>query len=227
MKHAEYCEQFLKPGERVLDVGSGRGDFVCAMAARGFLAHGVEVSLSYIQATEERVKRCGVSVTVVQAPGEKTPFPENHFHFVNCAEVTEHVDNPLRVCAEIYRVLQPGGKCYISFHNRFGCYDYHYHLFGINWVPRAWTETILKLLGKNKSETTEIGKQKLISMHYYTYHDILKKLFAIGFKVQDIREQKMKSHFAQTAPTVMFFYKIILRPLYFNTFHLLLEKPFA
>ena len=47
------------------------------------------------------------------------------------------LEYPVRACEEIYRVLKPGGYGYISFHNRFGFYDYHYHLHFINWLPRS------------------------------------------------------------------------------------------
>ena len=212
MSHAEYCGQFIKPGSKVLDVGSGMGNFLRKMADLGFDAHGVELN-------PERIFE-----KVVKASAESLPFPDNYFDFVNCAEVTEHIEFPRRACGEIFRVLNPGNKCYISFHNRFGVYDYHYRLYFINWMPRSWTEPILNFLGRTKNDGSA-GRQKLATMHYYTYGRVFKFLRAAGFSVSDIREKKIKKKFWNFALPLLILYRILLRPLYFNTFHLLLAKP--
>ncbi len=41
------------------------------------------------------------------------PFPDNAFDGVVCETMLEHVTEPERVIAEIYRVLKPGGKAYL------------------------------------------------------------------------------------------------------------------
>jgi SAM-dependent methyltransferase len=38
----------------------------------------------------------------------------DYFDFVVCTEVLEHVLNPFSAVAEIYRILKPGGLCFIS-----------------------------------------------------------------------------------------------------------------
>ena len=161
---------------------------------------------------------------VVRASAEDLPFQDNYFDFVNCAEVSEHADNPAKMLAEIFRVLKSGGKCYISFHNRCGVYDYHYHLYFINWMPRAWTEPILKFLGKQKKDG-QAGRQKLISMHYYTCGRILRMLRDAGFSAADIRAERIKKISGVFHILFLFFYFCLLRPFYFNTFHFLLAKP--
>lgn len=211
MSHAEFCKQFIPAGGSVLDIGAGRGKFVAEMEKFGFKVYGVETNPEYIGGP------------ILNARAEELPFPNNYFDFVNCAEVSEHADNPIKMLKEIFRVLKPCGKCYISFHNRWGIYDYHYHLYFINWSPRAWTEPILKFLGRQK-EDGQSGRQKLISMHYYTYGQVLKLLRAAGFSAADIREEKIKKFFGILHLPFLIFYIILLRPFYFNTFHFLLEK---
>lgn len=221
--HADYCKQFIPEGGLVLDVGSGRGEFLCAMAGQGFRAFGVETNPAYIAETEARAKFEGISIKVVRGRGENLPFPDDQFDFVNCAEVSEHVDDPVAMCHEIARVLKPGGHAYVSFHNRFGIYDYHYHLWLINWLPRAWTEPVLRFLGKAKEEGGGTGRQKLISMHYFTYNQVKKIIADNGFKFIDSRGEKIKKKFGLVAPLFLLPY-LVLRTYYFNTFHLLLEK---
>lgn len=40
--------------------------------------------------------------------------PDNHFDFVVCCEVLEHVDDPLQALSELQRVLRPGGLAILS-----------------------------------------------------------------------------------------------------------------
>lgn len=221
--HAEYCQKFLPPAGAVLDVGSGRGDFLTTMAKAGFRAVGIESSRWYVEASRALARREGVGVEVHEGKAEATPFDDTSFDFVNCAEVTEHVDNPQLVCREIYRVLKPGGKGYISFHNRFGIYDYHYHLWCINWLPRRWTEPVLMWLDKQKPDGAT-GRQKLITMHYYTYRQAERLLKRVGFSVIDGRAEKIKIRYPHAQIILLPLYRALLRPLYFNTFHMLVGK---
>ncbi len=195
MNHAEYCAQFIHEGGRILDVGSGKGKILCQMSLLDFEVHGVEINQEYINISLEQATKEGITLAVTRAEAEKLPFPDEYFDFVNCAEVTEHLEDPELVCKEIYRVLNPNGRSYISFHNRFSIYDYHYHLYGINWLPRRWAESILKILKKQKLDG-EVGRQKLATMHYYTYRQVHKLFKNIGFEAEDIRVEKIKKQFS-------------------------------
>ncbi len=50
----------------------------------------------------------------VRADAARMPIESNRFKWVLCSEVLEHVDEPLRVVAEVFRVLQPGGNAIIT-----------------------------------------------------------------------------------------------------------------
>lgn len=223
MLHADYCAQFIPPGGSLLDVGAGSSRFAAEMAQRGFKVSGIEINPAYIIQAEALAKTLGVTVDLNQGNAEQLPYENSSFDFSNCAEVTEHVENPLKVCQEIYRVLKPHGLAYVSFHNRWGIFDYHYHLWFINWLPRAWAEIVLGWLGKNKPDGVA-GRQKLVSMHYYTYSQVHKMLKNIGFTVRDTRIDKIQNRYGLAASIVLLVYILILRPLYFNTFHVLAQK---
>lgn len=223
MGHADFCSQYIPPGGSVLDVGSGRGNFCLEMARRGFQVSGVEINPAYIREAQMKAHQAGMALDIREGRAEQLPYSDNAFDFANCAEVTEHVDDPEKVCREIFRVLKPGGRAYISFHNRFGIYDYHYHQFGINWMPRAWTEPVLQFLGKQKDDGV-MGRQKLTTMHYFTFGQVKLLLGGIGFTVEDIREEKIRSKFGAISPLMLIAYRLVLRPLYFNTFHVLVKK---
>lgn len=224
MSHEDFCVRFIPPYGKVLDIGSGRGQFLCAMSKLGFSAFGVEASPDYIAQSKALAAKEGVSISISEASAERLPFGENSFDFVNAAEVSEHVGNPETMIKEIFRVLKRGGQAYVSFHNRCGIYDYHYHMYFINWMPRTFAEIILKIFGKEKKDSI-IGRQKLSTMHYYTYGRINKIVLSSGFLIHDIRVGKIKDKFSRATSFFLFLYLFILRPFYFNTFHFLLKKP--
>lgn len=223
MNHYDFCAQFVALGGDVLDVGAGKGVFCCEMAKRGFNAFGIEVNPLYIEEAQRRAQNEGVVVSLIEDKAEKMPYDNDKFAFVNASEVTEHVDEPIEMCKEIYRVLKSDAKAYISFHNRYGIYDYHYHMYFINWLPRFLTEPVLKLLKKQKPDG-EAGRQKLTTMHYFTYKQSKKLLENIGFEVEDIRVGKIKNKFPIFFVFLLPLYFFILRPFYFNTFHIFASK---
>ncbi len=50
------------------------------------------------------------------------PFADNSIEAIVCLAVLEHVENPFKACAEIHRVLKPGGFCLITLP-----FLYYYH----------------------------------------------------------------------------------------------------
>lgn len=212
--------------EPILDVGSGRGKLLCDFLTHGYQAYGIEISPDYIKLTHEYAMKCGVTAQVQEGIAENLPYPDNMFGFINCSEVTEHVEDAEKALAEIYRVLRPGGKAYVSFHNRFGFKDYHYrNLYGINWMPRSWADRVCKIFGYERHDNEGIGRQKLSTMHYYTYGRLSVLLKSMGFDFFDTRENRIKQMFR--AGFIRFFalqMYYVLRFFAFNSFHLVLIK---
>lgn len=50
------------------------------------------------------------------------PLTDNSQEAIVCLSVLEHVENPTQACQEIYRVLKPGGYCFIA-----APFLYYYH----------------------------------------------------------------------------------------------------
>ncbi len=175
----------------ILDIGCGRGDFLCELVLRGYDVQGVDIDPAKIAVTHQIAADHHVTIRTQQCPAEKLPFPHSTFAFINCSEVIEHVQDPLAVLREIHRVLMSGGRAYISFHNRIGLRDHHYHLIGINWLPRAWADTVCQWLGKTKGPHT-VDCQRLSDMHYFFIWRLNKLLRDIGFDFEDVRETKIR-----------------------------------
>src|SRR5690606_22527663 len=47
-------------------------------------------------------------------PAHDLPVPDGAYDAVLCTQVLEHVPNPAEVLAELYRVLRPGGRVYLT-----------------------------------------------------------------------------------------------------------------
>jgi SAM-dependent methyltransferase len=154
------------------------------------------------------------------------PFEDNSFDFANLSELIEHVENPARVLAETFRVLAPGGRAYVSVPMRFSFRDPHYKVYGVNWVPRAFSDSYLRFFNGMKPFAEGAGRQRLADMHYYTYGGFAALARSAGFQVVDSREMKLRRSFSgYIGAAAVFVYTAFLRPLYFDTFHVILTKP--
>lgn len=95
----------LRPGARVLDVGSGDSIFPVYLAERGFRVTAVDLAFDGGLGA-----RHGVEIDYVEADMRSMPLPCAAFDAVFCISVIEHLpDDGVRpALAEMRRVLRPG-----------------------------------------------------------------------------------------------------------------------
>lgn len=111
---------------RVLDNGCGIGTYVQHLRPIAREVWGLEYELDRIV---EAARRLGSAERLVCAAGEELPFGDATFDLVLSNEVIEHVEDDARACAEMVRVLQPGGRAVIFCPNRWYPVEQH----GIYW----------------------------------------------------------------------------------------------
>lgn len=120
----------LRPRGRLLDVGCGAGHFLAVAEARGWEAVGIEVSRSALDALNRLKRDRGFRFCVMPQELREAGFPANHFDAVALIEVLEHLDDPLPLLEETYRVLADGGLLYLTTPN----YDsWSRYLLGGRW----------------------------------------------------------------------------------------------
>jgi ubiquinone/menaquinone biosynthesis C-methylase UbiE len=179
-------------GKRVLDLGSGMGGGLVALRRAGLDVVGLDYNPAYCRITQLRGRRYKLDLPLVVGAGEALPFAAAGFDGVICLDVLEHVQQPARVLAEMHRVLRPGGVVLTTVPNRFAFRDPHYHLPGINWLPRPLAERLIPLLGHSKTEGSQLtDRQALSELHTYTWGAFAALAQTQGFRAIDAVEDRL------------------------------------
>jgi ubiquinone/menaquinone biosynthesis C-methylase UbiE len=108
----------LRPGDRVLDLGSGRGASLLpaaeAVGPEGEVI-GVDFAPTMVRATAEEARRRGYAwVRMTQGDAEHPDFPEDSFDVVIAGFVVFFLDDPAAAVARWSRLLRPGGRLVLS-----------------------------------------------------------------------------------------------------------------
>jgi SAM-dependent methyltransferase len=141
--YAKYADTLgaAKPGARVLDVGCGVGQVVKLLTAKGFEAHGVDVSRPNIERAGKITERCQLY------DGKKLPFASGFFASAGAFNVLEHVEAPEAFIEELVRVVEPGGRVVLSspnFLRAIGWRDYHPRMRGLRNKWQNWRRLAAK-----------------------------------------------------------------------------------
>jgi SAM-dependent methyltransferase len=180
------------PGRRILDLGSGMGGASVAMALAGAAPLAFEYNRAYCDIVRLRAARYDLFVPVINGVGERLPFADASFDLAICWDVVEHVQNPELLVAELARVLRPGGRVLLTVINRYAFRDPHYHMPLLNWLPRGLAEALIERRGRSKGGAAFSDRQKLSEMHYYTMAGFGRLATRYGFRIGDIREDRVR-----------------------------------
>jgi len=123
----------LQPAMYVLDIGCGLGGSARYFAREaGCQVTGVDLTADYVEAARALTKLVGLAGLVDSRMGSALdlPFPSESFDAASLIHVGMNLPDKDRLCAEVARVLQPGGRFAIYDVMRVGPGDIAY--------PTAW-----------------------------------------------------------------------------------------
>ncbi len=106
------------PGERILDVGCGTGNFSLKLARTGARVTGVDLSEDMLDVARRRGAEEGQSIEFFRTAGESLPFDDGSFDAAITMATLEFVDDPEKVLGEMLRVTGPGGRVVVGVINR-------------------------------------------------------------------------------------------------------------
>jgi len=131
----------LRPGETVVDIGTGRGELVAVAIEQGAArATGVDYSRAAVALARDTLAAHDLDdrASVVLADARAIPLPGGEADLVTLIDVVEHLgpDELEVTLAEAWRLLRPGGRVFVhTMPNRL-IYDVTYRVQRAVWPPR-------------------------------------------------------------------------------------------
>lgn len=103
----------------LLELGCGRGEFAVwlASAVPDLRVTGVDFSISAITIARTRITNTSKPVRFLASDVQSVPFADNTFDWIVSCECLEHLPEPQRMAAEMFRVLKPGGRFCLTTEN--------------------------------------------------------------------------------------------------------------
>jgi SAM-dependent methyltransferase len=101
-------------GRRLVDVGAGEG-FFSRLLGEDLKAHGVapDAVLRACDLFPEQFRYADVPCDRVDV-GMRLPYPDEAFDVACSIEVVEHLEDQFHFVRELYRILRPGGRAFVT-----------------------------------------------------------------------------------------------------------------
>lgn len=122
----------LRPGEKVLDVAAGNGNFTLAAARRWCHVTSTDYVESLLERGKARATAEGLAVGFAPADAENLPFADGAFDAVASTFGVMFTPDHARSAAELLRVCRNGGRIGLA-----------------NWTPDGFIGQMFKVIGKH------------------------------------------------------------------------------
>lgn len=105
-----------RPGMTILDIGCGRGSMMVYCGLQGATVYGVDLDATAVRATNDALRRLGISGEARVADATKRLFDASVFDAAISSDFFEHIgeDDKRAVLREAYRVLKAGAPLVVK-----------------------------------------------------------------------------------------------------------------
>lgn len=149
----------------VLDIGCGAGGKTLYYASQGAeMVYGIDVVERYEAEANRLAQEKGLSdrFKFVLGDAAQLPFNKNTFDTIIMNDAMEHVDQPLAVLKECYRVLKPKGRLYVNFPPYYHPFGAHLSdAIGFPWVHLFFDEKTLIEVYKDEVKGLPDGEERI------------------------------------------------------------------
>jgi 2-polyprenyl-3-methyl-5-hydroxy-6-metoxy-1,4-benzoquinol methylase len=104
---------YLRPGERVLEVGCSSGALTERIAANGCRVTGIEMRAD----AAEKARRFSEQVLVGDLATMPLPLPPSSFDAILLIDVLEHLADPIAALRRLFPLLRDGGRMVVAIPN--------------------------------------------------------------------------------------------------------------
>ena len=176
----------LKDFNNVLDDGCGSGRYSLALKQLGVKeVIGIDVSQNSIDFANS-MNIFDEDVSFLKASVLDIPFEDNKFDFVFSNGVLHHTINTLKGLEEIYRVMKPGGSCWLYLYG--GKNSFFWDVVDccrdlLKNVPESYTIEVMKTLGYSSGRIFHRNDFFYVPIHNRYYEKEVNELLnQAGFK---------------------------------------------
>ncbi|MDP3966116.1 MAG: class I SAM-dependent methyltransferase [archaeon] len=147
----------MKKGLKVLDIGSGSGQFLYEMKKFGLDVYGLEPG----EFNRDETKKEGLKIE--NKPLEKTKYKKESFDLITLNHVLEHLENPGLALSKIKSLLKKDGLFIVAVPNSRSLAHF---LFRKNWYQLDTPRHLINYSDKNLNRTLKKSGFRILRVRY-------------------------------------------------------------